>query len=184
MNGGSDMKSIRIKFCILMVLLILIIAGSLTGCIDISDEISTMNDTSNNTVAPEPKNTAFEGNCGVAASAQMGTDIIGYPTLTISVQNISGKDISAIRFYAVPYDVYGEEIERWITSQRHLYTDDMIRAGQSDQLHYSFIESSIKTIRLYVYSVYFSDGTEWGNKDATKSTILENGTLIEVSGEE
>ena len=71
------MKSIRIKFCILMVLLILIIAGSLTGCIDISDEISTMNDTSNNTVAPEPKNTAFEGNCGVAASAQMGTDIIG-----------------------------------------------------------------------------------------------------------
>ena len=30
---------------------------------------------------------------------------------------------------------------------------------------------------------YFPDGTEWGDKDATKSTILSNAALIEVSGQ-
>jgi hypothetical protein len=30
--------------------------------------------------------------------------------------------------------------------------------------------------------VYFSDGTEWGNKDATKSVILKNGLIVEVNG--
>ena len=42
---------------------------------------------------------------------------------------------------------------------------------------------TVKTVELYVYSVYFADGTEWGDKDATKSAILKNGTIIEVSGE-
>ena len=102
--------------------------------------------------------------------------------MPISITNTSNKDISAIRFYAVPYDVYGEEITSW-TRQDELYTDSTIPAGQSDSLDYSFIEDSVKTVKLYVYSVYFADGTQWGDKDATKSTIMENGISIKVSGE-
>ncbi len=140
--------------------------------------------TSSNPTVAFSESSVFDGDCGITASAEMGTNIIGYPTLTISIKNTSNKDISAIQFYAVPYNVYGEEITSWSASQRYLYTDDVIGAGQSDKLYYDpFIESSIKTMKLYVYSVYFSDGSEWGDKDATKSTILSKGAAIEVLGE-
>ncbi|MBS4960118.1 MAG: zinc ribbon domain-containing protein [Clostridiales bacterium] len=127
-------------------------------------------------------NPAFAGDCGISSSGQMGSSIIDYPELTISITNTTEKEISAIKFYAVPYDVYGDEIVKW-SSQNNLYTDTSIAAGSSTSIYYQFIEDSVKTIKLYVYSVYFSDGTEWGDKDATESTILENGVPIEVSGE-
>lgn len=63
------------------------------------------------------------------------------------------------------------------------YTDTAIGAGKSTSISYQFIEDRVKTVKLYIYSVYFSDGTEWGNKDAAKSTILDHGALVEVSGE-
>lgn len=129
-----------------------------------------------------PKDAVFSGDCGISASGQMGTTIINYPELKISIKNTTNKDIAAISFYAVPYDVYGDEIKGW-TTQKKLYTDTAIRAGASTNITYSFIEDSVKTLKLYVYSVYFSDGTEWGDKDALESTILKNGTLIQVSGE-
>ena len=124
----------------------------------------------------------FDGDCGIAASAEMGSSIIGSPELTISLTNTSGRDIAAIEFYAVPYNVYGEELNNWMTQNR-LYTDTAIPAGQSTNISYQLIDSSVKTVKLYVYSVYFSDGTQWGNKDATVSTILSQGALIEVFGQ-
>lgn len=133
------------------------------------------------TPTPVAKPSVFDGDCGIAAEAELYSSIIGYPELEISIKNTSDKDIAAIQFYFIPCDVYGDVISGW-TSQNYLYTDNYISAGSSDSLTYSFIESSIKTAKLYVYSVYFADGTEWGNKDATKSTILEEGLLIEVSG--
>ena len=125
---------------------------------------------------------AFSGDCGIDASAEMGEDIIGYPELSISIKNTTDKKISAIQFWAVPCDVYGDEITGW-TSQNKLYTDTAIEAGKSTTIAYGFIEDSVKTVKLYVYSVYFSDGTEWGDKEATKTEILNNAKLIEVYGE-
>lgn len=124
----------------------------------------------------------FDGDCGIAASAEMGSSIIGMPELSISITNTSGRDIAAIKFYAVPYNVYGEELNNWMSENR-LYTDTAIPAGQSTNISYQLIDSSVKTVKLYVYSVYFSDGTQWGNKDATVSTILSQGALIEVFGQ-
>ncbi|MBR5452251.1 MAG: hypothetical protein IKV36_04590 [Clostridia bacterium] len=123
----------------------------------------------------------FSGECGVSATAEMGSSIIGMPTINISISNVSGKEISAIKFYFIPLDVYGEEIKGW-TSQNYLYTDEAIPAGGTNSCEYQFIEDSVKKGKLYVYSVYFADGSEWGNKDATKSTILKNGTCIIVDG--
>lgn len=125
--------------------------------------------------------TKFDGECGITASAEMGSSVIGMPTLTVSVTNTSEKEISAIQFYFVPLDVYGEEIKGW-TSQNELYTDEAIPAGGSNSCEFQFIEDSVKKGNLYVYSVYFADGTEWGNKDATKSTILKKGINIPVDG--
>ena len=112
----------------------------------------------------------------------MGETIIGLPELTISITTTTSKTISAIQFYAVPLDVYGEEISGW-TAQNELYTDTAIEAGASTSISYQLIEDSVKTVQLYIYSVFFSDGTEWGNREATKSTILKQGMLVDVSGQ-
>lgn len=171
------------------VLIAFVIFSASLGAAGSSDTQTANTPVENAPMATEPtnqtvstKDTAFSGDCGITASAEMGLSIIGYPELSISISNATDKDISAIKFYAVPYNVYGEEITGW-TSQNNLYTDTTIPAGGSNTVQYQFIENSVKTVKLYVYSVYFSDGTEWGNKDATKTTILKNGALIEVNGE-
>ena len=78
--------------------------------------------------------------------------------------------------------MYGDEITGW-TSQNKLYTDSTIGAGQSSTISYQFIEDSVKTVKLYVYSVYFTDRAECGYKEATKSTAIESGMPVEVSGQ-
>lgn len=122
----------------------------------------------------------FEGDCGIAASAEIGNNIINYPELEITITNTTDKEISAIKFYAVPQDVYGEEIQSW-TTQKNLYTDTAIPAGKTTTISYQLIEQSVKTVKLYVYSVYFADGTEWGDRDASSSNILKGAPTIDVT---
>lgn len=170
-------------FWVLVIFVALSILGSFMGGKENTNNSNNIDDTdTSDDYAANSETSVFEGDCGVAASAEMGSSIIEYPELTISITNTTEKEISAIQFYAVPYDVYGDEITGW-TSQNRLYTDTAIGAGQSDTLTYQFIEDRVKTLDLYVYSVYFSDGTEWGDKNASESTILNSGKLIEVSGE-
>lgn len=173
---------------VIVVLVIAIIAGS-SGDGESNTTTGTNNtDTSTNQIADNKEENnetkvedKFSGDCGITATAEMGSSIINMPTLNVSISNTSEKEISAIKFYFVPLDVYGEEIKGW-TSQNYLYTDEAISAGNSNSIEYQFIEDSVKKGKLYVYSVYFADGTEWGNKDATKSTILKKGACITVDG--
>ena len=181
--GAKNKKPVykKVWFWIAIILLFSMAAGvaggsSTTTTGNMDSETTTKNE--QKTVAPKPS--VFDGDCGITASAHMGTSIIGFPELKISVKNTTDKTISAIQFYMVPLDVYGEEIKGW-TSQNNLYTDTAIEAGKSDVATYQLIEDSVKKARLYVYSVYFEDGTEWGDKDATRSTILKQGAEIEVS---
>lgn len=124
----------------------------------------------------------YEGDCGISVSAEMYANIINFPELSISITNKTNKTIKAIKFFIVPYDVYGDEITSWAT-QQYLYTDTSISAGRSNKISYQLLEQSVETVDLYVYSVYFDDGTEWGNKDATKSSIIKYGIPFEVDGE-
>jgi RNA polymerase subunit RPABC4/transcription elongation factor Spt4 len=133
------------------------------------------------TVSTNEKVSVFSGDCGISATAEMGNDIIGQPTVSVSITNTTDKDISAIKFYAVPVDVYGEEL-KGIFSMHYLSTDDTIAAGKSDQRTWQFLDTDVKTVKLYVYSVYFKDGTEWGDREATKSVILKNALEVEVEG--
>ena len=121
----------------------------------------------------------FDGDCGITASAEIGKNIINLPEVTVTITNTTDKEIAAIKFYAVPYDVYGDEIKGW-TTQSKFYTDTPIGAGETTTISYQLIEDSVKTVKLYLYSVYFSDGTEWGDKDATTSKILDEAPTIEV----
>ena len=131
-----------------------------------------------------PDNPKFSGDCGIQASAHMSSDIINHPCLSVSLRNTSMKDIAAIKFHAIPYDVYGEEIDNFIFSQKSLYTDDMIPAGKSKTITFGpFILQNIKKVKLYVYSVYYEDVTEWGDKDASESEIIKRGKTIEATFE-
>jgi hypothetical protein len=157
---------------IVIVVFIAAIAGT--------DDTADSGNNSNQVVHSE--SSSFDGNCGIAASAEMGSSVLGLPELTISITNTTNKEISAIQYYIIPYDVYGNEIDRW-TELNKRYTDEAIGAGQTDTVLVDFLENRVKTVKLYVYSVYFADGKEWGDKDATKSEILSNGAIIEVSGQ-
>ncbi len=134
-----------------------------------------------NNISTNEKTGVFAGDCGISATAEMGTDIIGQPTVSVSITNTSDKDISAIKFYVVPLDVYGEEL-KGLWAQNYLATDNTIVKGKSEKLTYQFLDNNVKTVKLYVYSVYFSDGAEWGDREATKSVILKNGMEVIVDG--
>ena len=127
---------------------------------------------------------AFAGDCGIKATAHMhSNEYINHPELTINVANESGKNIAAIKFLAIPYDVYGEEIKSFAT-QKGLFTDDMIKAGASKKLSYGpFLLQNIKSVKLYVYSVYFTDGSKWGDKDASERDAIRYGKQIDVTFE-
>ncbi len=178
--GAKNKKPIFMKWWFWLAVVMIVVVIALSGGND--------TDTSNgNQASSQGKNSStvnavasvFDGDCGIAASAEIGNNIINYPELAITITNTTDKEIAAIQFYAVPYDVYGDEIKGW-TTQSKLYTDTPISAGETTTVSYQLIEQSVKTVKLYVYSVYFTDGTEWGDKDATTSKILAGAPIIEV----
>ena len=181
--GAKNKKPIykRVWFWGCVVIAMLCVAGGAIGSEGNTKE-KTVQPVSSEAVVKEDvsEKDSFQGECGIKASAHMGKSMINYPELQISVANKTKKEISAIKFYAVPYDVYGDEFKGW-TSQKYLYTNDPIAAGKSTTLTYQLIEDSVKTVKLYVYRVYYADGTEWGDKDAFESEILEKGVPINVT---
>ena len=182
--GAKNSKPIYKKwwFWTITAIVVISIASSSTG-----DQTSSSSNaggntqTPNNTVSANEKADAFSGDCGIAATAEMGTDIIGQPTVTVSITNTTNQEIRAIKFYAVPLNVYGEEL-KGIFTQNELYTDDTIGASASKSVDFQFLDNEVKSVKLYVYSVYFADGTQWGDKEATKSVVLKKGLEIAVDG--
>ena len=177
--GAKNPKPIFTKWWFWVVVIIFIgIVASAGGGTNSSGSSSTNNNQNNATIGSTTS--VFDGNCGITATAEIGNNIINLRELTVTIKNTSEKEISAIKFYAVPYDVYGEEIKNW-TTQKELYTDESIPVNSTKTVSYQLIEQSVKTVKLYVYSVYFSDGTEWGDKDATETKILKEAPTIEVA---
>ena len=164
-------QSIKI---ISLVISVVLCFSLLAGCVDDSDTQSSNHSKTNSTIS------IFDGDCGIIAFAEIGKNIINYPELTISITNVTDKEIAAIKFYAIPYDVYGEEI-KGLTTQKNLYTDSPIYAGETTTRSYQLSEQSVKTVKLYVYSVYFSDGTEWGDRNASSSKIIKSAPTIDVT---
>ena len=171
-------RTLKILKSVLIVVMCLTLFSGCTNLVLESAETEKSTQTTTPTIPPVVSD--FDGDSGIIASAEIGDSIIGYPEINITVTNTTNKEISAIQFYAVPFDVYGEEINSW-TTQSRLYTDTPIAAGETTTLSYSLIEDSVKSVTLYLYSVYFSDQTEWGDRDASSSTILNCAPTIEVT---
>ncbi len=120
----------------------------------------------------------FAGDCPVSLSATVKDNIIGMPELTCHFKNLTDKEIAAIKLYFDPQDVYGKTVDTVFTTHE-LYTDEAIAANGSCSRSWQMLDQEIKSGKVYLYSVYFADGTEWGNKDASVSQIKKYG--IEIS---
>lgn len=178
--GAKNRKSIFKKWWFWVAIVVFIgVVGAAGGESDNGGTTGTEVGNNNPSATVGGIASAFDGDIGIVATAEIGNNIINFPELEITITNTSEKEIAAIKFYAVPYDVYGEEIKGW-TTQRELYTDTPIAAGQTTKASFQLIEQSVKTVKLYVYSVYFADGTEWGDKDANSTKILKHAPTIEV----
>lgn len=119
----------------------------------------------------------FAGELPVDVSASIADNIIGVPELTCNINNKTDKEIAAIQFYFMPVDVYGAEVDTIFTTNK-LFTDKSIAANGSYNCSWSLLDSNIKSGKVFIYSVYFADGTEWGNKDASVSNIKKYGFEI------
>lgn len=181
--GAKNKKPVykRVCFWILISILVIIVV-SVFAAEDTSDYTDVEPESSSEIVEEETENHAFDGDCGIAASGSLGSSIIGYPELTIHVKNTTGKTISAIQFYCESFNVYGEKLDNWDAGKR-LYTDDKIYSNSSAYPTWQLIDNEVKTVKIYVYSVYFSDGSEWGDKNASIETIEKYAREVKVSGE-
>ena len=63
---------------------------------------------------------------------------------------------------------------------KELYTDETIPAGESTKVAFQLIDDEVKSVKLYVYSVYYEDGTEWGDRNADEKDIIAGAPVIEV----
>lgn len=121
----------------------------------------------------------FKDEFPISISGKMYDNILGFPELSLHITNTTEKDVSAVKFYFAPKDVYGDDNTN-IFSMNQLYTDDTILANESVTKTWQMLDSSVKSGDVYVYSVYFADGTEWGDKEATVSDIKKYGHKLQV----
>ncbi len=121
----------------------------------------------------------FSGKKPVSFSATVEDNIIGVPEVKIHTENKTDKEIAAIQYYFIGYDVYGEEVETIFTSNR-LSDDEGINANGSSTRAWQLLDDGVKTGELYLYSVYFADGSEWGDKEASVTNIKKYGIKVNV----
>ncbi len=122
----------------------------------------------------------FANECPISVSVSMYDNIIGFPELKCNIKNNTDKEVSAIQLYFLPKDVYGENVNG-IFTQNKLQCDKPISANGADTMVWQMIDQSVKSGDLYVYSVYFSDGTEWGDRNAPISKIKKYAIKTAVS---
>lgn len=119
----------------------------------------------------------FANKCPIDVSATVADNIIGVPEIECNIKNNTDKEIAAIQFYFMPKDVYGKDVKSVLTNNR-MYTDETIAAKGSCTRSWQMLDQEVKSGDLYVYSVYFADGSEWGDKDASVSAIKKYGIKI------
>ncbi len=165
-------------FWTIAVIFICIIGGTVRELENLNyKDIDTMAEKTEATT--ETVSSVFDGNCGIAASAKIESNTINMFQSDITITNTAGKEITAIRFYVVLYNVSGGEITG-ASDQRTLSVSTPIPADETTTISYQPIENGVRNMKLYVYSVCFADGTQWGDKDAATSEILSDAPTIEV----
>lgn len=164
-------------FWVLIGLLVIIIAAAASSG-DSTENLPTDGAASGgNTVVTQHIPSEFSTACPISVSASVSDNIIGVPELRCNIKNATDKEIAAVKLYFLPKDVYGEDVKSVFTTN-HLTTDEPIGAKGSCSRSWQMLDSEVKSGDLYIYSVYFADGTEWGDKDASASQIKKYGVKV------
>ena len=175
LEQGKPKKQGNKGIIIIAIIVLVICVGIISS--NTSDSENTQKTT---TVQSENIPSEYSENFPINVKTSMYDNIIGMPELKCTFKNITNKEIAAIKMYFVPRDVYGEPINSiWATND--LYTDTVIGANDSNTCSWQFLDGETKSGDLYIYSVYFSDGSEWGNKDASTSEIKKYGYKISAT---
>lgn len=188
--GGKQKKPVykQIWFWVVLVLVVAGVIGSVSSGSDregSANQSSAADNLSSAAAAKDPASSSsapsvFDGDCGITATAEIGPNMINFPELKIDITNTTDKEIAAIKFYIVPYDVYGEQLTGPL-AENGLITDNSIAAGSSATRSWQLLEQHTHDVDLYVYSVYFSDGTEWGDRNASENQILKEAVQLDVT---
>lgn len=122
----------------------------------------------------------FYGDSGVIVpSATLSRTDTGQAQIKLKIKNNTTKRIEALKFYVLCYDVYGDEITSFMGGNQ-LFTDEGIGWKETETRTWILQDKSIKRVTLYLYSVYFEDETEWGDRKAKRKDIITKGECIHV----
>lgn len=118
----------------------------------------------------------FENECPISVSATITTDLIGTPVVEAKITNNSDKNIAAVKILAHPLDVYSAPIKNYGYGEEYtsLNSDESISTGSSKTVSWALYGyDTTKTTELWIYSVYFEDGTQWGAYDGLSVEIMQ-----------
>ncbi len=124
-------------------------------------------------------NPNFSQEFPINISGKIENDILGFPEIECIVENTTDKNISAVQFYLIPYDVYGEILNSIFITNKLEYTDTVLQ-GTKQKISWQIIDKDLKSGTLYVYSIYFDDQTEWGDRNATNEDIMKYAYRIDL----
>jgi hypothetical protein len=109
----------------------------------------------------------------IKSEKESGIDVLGvkfindndysdYKNIKITYKNSTGKDISAIsfRWYDLK-DVFDEDVEAILSKGG--YDDEGLRNGKTTSGTWELKEPKVKSGKVYVDKIMFSDGTKWEN---------------------
>lgn len=107
----------------------------------------------------------------IKSEKESGIDVLGvkfindndysdYKNIKITYKNSTGKDISAIsfRWYDLK-DVFDEDVEAILSKGG--YDDEGLRNGKTTSGTWELKEPKVKSGKVYVDKIMFSDGTKW-----------------------
>ena len=106
--------------------------------------------------------------------------------LYITATNNSGKPIKAIKYLLIVYDVYGNVLKKYdygATEVSATYDDHDISSYGSATGGWTLNGfSDGKSLDIYIYNVYYSDGSDWGSRELTVDDIKTYAPKIHKEG--
>ena len=102
--------------------------------------------------------------------------------LLISIKNNKKYTISAVKFLVECYNVYGEYLQ--YADRKYIYQEYYIQGGESNKAVCD-IPKSVKSVRIYVYSVYYKNNcyVEWGYRNLSAQEIKNFAPMVYIECE-
>ena len=159
------------------------------GVLSIEQKYNLYNKDGSNAAIKAPDNSApnysnlFAGTCPINMQVTYYTSD---QTVSIRQTNNSDKTIVTIKYLIVVYNAYGEVLQSYgygASALTATYDDFHISPGSSYTEDWRLDGfSDGKKIDVYVYSVLYSDNTEWGSHSLDVNTIKECAPKMSVTG--